>query len=105
MVDNRSERTTGRHAAIAIAVATFGVLSMLVVDHGPWSRPHVDTAVLANHLTTAEAVNAAGATVTPTTPTISLEPEALGPKPVHPAAQRQDSPRLQNSADADKGRP
>src|SRR3954452_22823368 len=87
MVEKPSERRTGRHAAIAMAVAIFGVLSMLVVDHGPWSRAHVDTAVLADHLSTAEAANAAGATVTPTPPTLSLEPEALGPKPVQPAAQ------------------
>lgn len=28
----------------ALAVAVFGVLSMLMVDHGAWNRPHVQAA-------------------------------------------------------------
>ena len=67
----------------AIAVAIFGILGMLVVDHGPWNKPHVKTAVVANSTTTGEAARDAGATVMPTEPK-RLEPEAPGPKPVHP---------------------
>ena len=64
----------------ALAVAVFGLLSMLIVDHGPWNRPHVQTAEA--HYA---AARAAGATVTPTLPKPELEPVAPVPKPVQPA--------------------
>jgi hypothetical protein len=57
-----------------MAVAGFGVLAMLIVDHGPWSRPEVQTAEVANYKTTGEAARAAGATVMPTAPKPALEP-------------------------------
>jgi hypothetical protein len=68
----------------ALAVAVFGLLSMLIVDHGPWNRPHVQTAE-SHYATTSAAARAAGATVTPTMPKPALEPVAPGPKPVQPA--------------------
>jgi hypothetical protein len=68
----------------ALGVAVFGLLSMLIVDHGPWNRPHVETAD-AHYATTSAAARAAGATVTPTLPKPALEPVAAGPKPVQPA--------------------
>jgi hypothetical protein len=68
----------------ALAVAVFGLLSMLIVDHGPWNRPHVQTAE-SHYATTRAAARAAGATVTPTMPKPELEPVAPGPKPVQPA--------------------
>jgi|1185.fasta_scaffold600245_1 hypothetical protein len=74
----------GRPVVIAIAVAVFGVLGMLLVDHGPWSRPHVQTADIANYKTTGEAARAVGATVTPTEPRRPLEPVVPGPKPAEP---------------------
>jgi hypothetical protein len=67
------------------AVAIFGVLAMLIVDHGPWSHPRVQTAEVANYKTTGAAARAAGATVTPTSPKPELEPDAPGPKPAQPA--------------------
>ena len=67
----------------ALAVAVFGLLSMLIVDHGPWNRPHVRTAE-AHYATTAAAARAAGATVMPTMPKPELEPAVPGPKPVQP---------------------
>jgi len=70
---------------VTIAVAVFGVLAMLIVDHGPWNRPQTQTAGIANYRTTGEAARAVGATVTPTAPRPSLEPVAPGPKPVQPA--------------------
>ncbi len=82
---NRSHRKTASPLLIALAVAIFGVLAMLIVDHGPWSGPHVQTAEMASYQTTSEAAKAAGATVTPTAPTPPLEPTVPGPKPVHPA--------------------
>ena len=50
---------------VAMAVAVFGILAMLLVDHGPWSKPHFRTALI-NYGTTTAAALAAGARVTPT---------------------------------------
>jgi hypothetical protein len=74
----------GRPALIAIAVAAFGVLGMLLVDHGPWTRAQIQTAELANYKTTGEAARAAGATVTPTENKRGLEPVVPGPKRAEP---------------------
>jgi hypothetical protein len=71
---------------VALAIAVFGVLAMLIVDHGPWSRPNVQTAEVANYRTTGAAARAAGAAVVPTAPKPPLEPEAPGPKPAQPAS-------------------
>ena len=71
---------------IAIAIAVLGVLGILIVDHGPWNKPRVHDAVLANYGTTGEAARAAGATVMLTQPKPQLEPDPPGPKPVHPAS-------------------
>jgi hypothetical protein len=70
----------GHPVVIAIAVAVFGVLAMLIVDHGPWTRPRVQTAEVANHKTTGDAVRAVGAKVTPTAPKSELEPAVPGPQ-------------------------
>jgi hypothetical protein len=70
---------------VALAVAVFGVLAMLLVDHGPWNRPDVQSAEVANYKTTGAAARAAGATVTSTAPKPELEPAAPGPKPAQPA--------------------
>jgi hypothetical protein len=80
-----SKRTLRGPVVVAIAVAVFGVLAMLVVDHGPWSRPNVEAAETANYKTTGAAARAAGATVTPTAPKSGLEPDMPGPKPAQPA--------------------
>jgi hypothetical protein len=82
----RSERTVGSPVVVATAVAIFGVLAMLIVDHGPWSRPTVQTAEIANYHTTGAAARAVGAMVTPTAPKAELEPDAPGPKPAQPAS-------------------
>jgi hypothetical protein len=69
---------------VAIAVAVFGVLAMLIVDHGPWSRPHVQTAEVATYRTTGEAARAVGARVTPTPPKTAIEPAPPEGKPAQP---------------------
>ena len=69
----------------AMAVAILGVLSMVLVDHGPWSRPHVQAAEVANYHTTGAAAHAAGAQVVPPEPQPAIEPTAPGPKPAQPA--------------------
>jgi hypothetical protein len=85
MNQNHSKRRIRGPLLIAIAVAVFGVLAMLIVDHGPWRRPHLQAAEMANYSTTGAAAQSAGATVTPTSPKSSLEPIAPGPKPAQPA--------------------
>jgi len=79
MRKDHSKGMLGRPVVVAMAVAGFGVLAMLVVDHGPWSRPKVQSAEVANYKTTGDAARAAGATVTPTAPKPVLEPIAPGP--------------------------
>jgi hypothetical protein len=74
-----------RPVMVALAVAILGVLAMLIVDHGPWSKPRVQTAEVAYYKTTGEAARAAGAQVAPTAPKPAIEPEPPGPKPAQPA--------------------
>jgi hypothetical protein len=78
-----SKRSRRGPLMVAIAVAVFGLLAMLIVDHGPWSRPQVQTAEVATYRTTGEAAHAVGATVTPTAPKAAIEPDPGGPK-AHP---------------------
>ena len=81
----QSKRTLPRPLMIALAVAIFGVLGMLIVDHGPWNRPKVQTAEIVHYTTTGAAARAVGATVTPTAPKLEPEPVPPGPKPAQPA--------------------
>jgi hypothetical protein len=85
MVSDHAKEKGVRPVAVALAVAIFGILAMLVVDHGPWSRPHVQSAQVANYQTTGEAARAVGAQVAPTAPKSPLEPDPLGPKRAAPA--------------------
>ena len=85
MTKNHWKRMLGHPVVIAIAVAVFGVLAMLIVDHSPWTRPRVQTAEVASHKTTGDAARAVGAKVTPTAPKSELDPPGPGPKPAEPA--------------------
>jgi hypothetical protein len=85
MTKNHWKRTLSHPVVVAMAVAVFGVLGMLIFDHGPGSRPKVQTADIANYKTTGAAARAVGATVTPTAPKSELEPVVPGPKPAQPA--------------------
>ena len=81
-MNKNQPKRRGLHPVIfALAVAFLGVLAMLLVDHGPWSRPHAQAAEIANYKTT----GAAGAQVVPTEPRPAIEPVAPGPKPAQPA--------------------
>jgi hypothetical protein len=84
MVHDRARRRGLHPLAVALAVAVLGILAMLIVDHGPWSRRHVQTAETAKHQTTGEAARAAGAGVEPTEPKRGIEPEPQVPKQVEP---------------------
>ena len=86
MIEHHPGRSGVHPVLVAIAVAIFGALAMLVVDHGPWSRPNVQTAEVANQATTGESARAAGAAVAPTAPRPPLEPLPPGPKPAQPAS-------------------
>ena len=85
LTEDHLSRSGGAPLKVAIAVAVLGVLSMLVVDHGPWSKPQVQHPMIANYSTTGEAARAAGAQVMPTEPKLDVEPSPPVPKPVYPA--------------------
>jgi hypothetical protein len=61
--DNHRKRSL-EAAAVALTVAVFGVLSLLIVNHGLWERPYHESARA--HAATEAAVEADGAFVTPT---------------------------------------
>ena len=82
--DDQAKRNAMRPVWVALAIAIFGIAAMLVVDHGPWSRPHPQPAHVAYHHTTGEAARAAGARVTQTQPKSPLEPEQPMPKQAEP---------------------
>ena len=84
--ENHATRRGGAPLVVAIAIAVLGVLGMLIVDHGPWNKPQVKTAVVANTTTTGDAARDAGANVMPTEPKLQVEPEPPMPKPVHPVS-------------------
>jgi hypothetical protein len=86
MTENHSGRTGVHPVMVALAVAIFGVLAMLIVDHGPRSRPSIRAAEVTNHETTEAAARAAGVAVAPTAPKSALEPDTPGPKPAQPAS-------------------
>jgi hypothetical protein len=82
--EDRLSRPGGGPLKVAMLVAALGVLGMLIVDHGPWNKPKVQPAFMANYSSTGEAARAAGANVMPTEPKLQVEPEPPVPKPVHP---------------------
>ena len=86
MIEHHPGRSGVHPVIVAIAVAIFGALAMLIVDHGAWSRPNLQTAEVASHQTTGQAARAVGAAMSPTAPKPLLEPEAPGPKPAQPAS-------------------
>ncbi|MGC5231072.1 hypothetical protein, partial [Klebsiella pneumoniae] len=65
-MENHSTRSGGMPLVVAMAVAILGVLGMLIVDHGSWNKPKVQTAAMAHYGTTGEAARAAGAIIVPT---------------------------------------
>jgi hypothetical protein len=69
--------------ALAVALVSVGSLTLLVRDR--WHSPELKSADEARHTTTGQAANAAGATVLPTDPKLSVEPAPAGPKPAQPA--------------------
>jgi hypothetical protein len=70
---------------IAMAVAVLGLIGLLLVNHGPWTKPKVQNETMIQHGTTAGSAAAVGAAVTPTEQKPEIEPAVPGPKPVAPA--------------------
>src|SRR6478609_5498293 len=64
----KTEPTARGPMVVAAVVAGVGMLGLLLVDHGPWSTPKVQTAEVHNYSTTGEAARAVDATVAPTEP-------------------------------------
>jgi hypothetical protein len=90
MVSDHAKRRGVRPVWAALLVAIFGILAMLLVDHGPWTRPHAQSAEAAHYHTTGEAARAVGADVAPTAPKSELEPDPLGPKREAPPNPEQE---------------
>ena len=67
----------------AIALVCIVVLTLQIRDR--WQSPEIKSADEAKHSTTGQAAREAGARVTPTDPSLSVEPTPAGPKPVQPA--------------------
>jgi hypothetical protein len=84
MISDQAKQESVRPVWVALAIAVFGILAMLLVDHGPWARPHPQPAHVAYYKTTGEAARAAGADVVPTAPKSELEPDPIGPKRAAP---------------------
>ena len=82
--EHHSEQGAKLPLMVALAVAIFGVLAMLIVDHGPWARLKVQPVEVAHYKTTGAAAREAGATVTPAVPKPEIDPEAPGSKPAQP---------------------
>jgi hypothetical protein len=84
MIVDQAKHDRVRPVWVALGIALFGLLAMLLVDHGPWARPHPQPAHIAYHRTTGESARAVGARVTPTLPKSPLEPELPVPKQAEP---------------------
>lgn len=85
LTEKSLSRSGGTPLKVAIAVAILGVLTMLIVDHGPRNKLKVQHPTAANYSTTGEAARAAGAQVMPTERRLKVEPDPPMPKPIHPA--------------------
>jgi hypothetical protein len=60
MIRDHVKQMIGRPVVIALGIAIFSVSAMLIVDHGPWSRPKVQHIDGTNYTTTGEAARAVG---------------------------------------------
>jgi hypothetical protein len=78
---------------IAMAAAALGLIGLLLVNHGPWTKPKVRTEAMIQQGTTAGSATAVGATVTPTEQKPEFEPGA------RPETGRARDPRSKEISD------
>jgi hypothetical protein len=67
---------------IATAIAVIGLVTLLLVNHGPWTKPKVQNETMIQYGTTAGSAAAVDAAVTPTEQKPELEPVVPG-RPRH----------------------
>jgi hypothetical protein len=69
--------------AAAVALTCIVVLTLLIRDR--WHRPEIKSTDQAQHATTGQVAQNAGAKISPTDPPLSVEPTPAGPKQAQPA--------------------
>lgn len=74
-----------RLAAMAAAIALVCIVVLTLQIRDRWHPPEIKSADQAQHATTKEVANNAGANVLPTDPSLSVEPTPAGPKQAQPA--------------------
>ena len=74
-----------RLAALAAAISLVCIVALTLQIRERWQSPEIKSADRAEYATTGKIAHAAGATITPTDPKLSLEPKADGPKQAQPA--------------------
>ena len=52
MLKNDDRKRSFGPLAVAMTVAVFGLLSLLIVNHGPWNRPHIQSPEIVPHADT-----------------------------------------------------
>ncbi len=67
----------------AIALVCIVVLTLQIRDR--WHRPEIKSADQAQHATTGQVAQTAGAKILPTDPSLSVEPSPAGPRQAQPA--------------------
>jgi hypothetical protein len=71
-------------AVVAIAATLVGLVVLLLINHGPWSKTSVSGPP--TQITTEIVAENAGAKVTPTIPDSPVAPTPPGPTPANPPA-------------------
>ena len=74
-----------RLAAISAAIALVCIVVLTLQIRDRWQSPEIKSADQAEHATTGKVAHAAGATIAPTDPKLSIEPSPAGPKQAQPA--------------------
>lgn len=70
---------------VAVAIAVICVVALVFQVQDRWHSPEIKPAEQAQVSTTGQVAHAAGATVLPTDPKLTVEPKPPGPKQAQPA--------------------
>ena len=74
-----------RPVTIMMAIAVICVVSIVFLVRDRWNSPEVKSVEQAQTSTTGQVAHAAGATLLPTDPKLTVEPKQSGPKQAQPA--------------------